>query len=126
MNKPALRFALISCGMLLLVAVAATIAHRTGYIDQDATTRILMVASGVMMAAYSSRGPKDSIQRTARGIAIQRFTGWAFVIASLAWIAIWLVAPVSEASVLAMAPVILAGVAVAVRCLLGRARAAQG
>lgn len=122
--KPAVKFALLSSGLLLAVSVAATVAHKTGLIDQDTTTRILMVAVGVMMTTYSSRGPKDAISRTARGIAIQRFTGWAFVIASLAWIAVWLVAPVSEASVYSMAPILLAGVAVLVRCLTGRAKAA--
>lgn len=124
MNSPAIRFALISVAIIFVVSIAATIAHKTGYIDEDTTTRILMVSIGLMMAAQASRGPKDELKRTARGIAIQRFTGWAVTLAGLAWTAIWAFVPVDQATLLAMAPLILAMAAIIVRCFVGRTKTA--
>ena len=120
--KPAIKFALVSTGVLFVVAIAATVAHKTGYIDQDTTTRILMASLGVFMAAYANRGPKDDLKRTPRGIAIQRFTGWAMTLASLVWTAVWIFAPIDSANLLAMAPILLAGVAVGVRCIAFRSK----
>ena len=124
MKNPAIRFALISTGMLFIVAVAAVAARKAGYIDHDASTRILMVALGILMAAQASRSPKDELKRTPRGIAIQRFTGWAMTLASLAWTVIWLVAPIDGATLMSMVPILIGGAAVAIRCLTWRPRSA--
>ena len=122
--KPAIKFALAATGVLFAVSIAATVAHKTGYIDQDMTTRILMVSLGVFMVAQSSRSPKDDLKRTARGIAIQRFTGWAMTLAGLAWTVIWVLVPVDQATLLSMAPFGIALAAVIARCFVGRAKTA--
>ena len=122
--KPAIKFALVSTGVLFLVSAAITVAHKTGYIGEDLTTRLLMISLGVLMIVTSSRGPKDEIKKTARGIAIQRFTGWAMTLAALAWTVIWVFVPVDQANLLAMIPFGIALAAILVRCFSGRAKTA--
>lgn len=123
MTKPIVR-ALILAGALLAGAVALTVAKRTGYLDADTTLRAIMVLLGLVMAIYANDIPKQVTKKTARGQAMQRLTGRAMLLAYVAYVAIWIFAPISLANALSLVPVLLAGAWVAVVCLRGRARAA--
>ena len=45
-------------GGIIAVALAATLARRTGVIDADAVTRIVLGVIGLMVAWYGNRMPK--------------------------------------------------------------------
>lgn len=123
MNKQIVR-ALGLAGVMLGGAVVLTLAKRAGYIDEDLTLRGIMVLIGLMMIVYANDIPKAVIKKTARGQAMQRVAARALVLAYLAYVAVWIFAPMSLANGLAMIPVALAAGWIAVACLISRTRTA--
>jgi len=121
MNRQIAR-ALILAGGLLAGSIALTAARRMSYLDADTTLRAIMVLLGLVMAIYANDIPKQVTKKTARGQAMQRLTGRAMVLAYLAYVAIWIFAPIDLANALSLVPVLLAGAWVAVVCVRSRAQ----
>jgi hypothetical protein len=109
---------------LLSVAAGLAYARRIGVVSPDLAVRGTMAAIGLMLAFYGNAIPKVIKVTTPRARAIQRFTGWAFVLAGLAYAAIWGLAPLNLAAEAASAAVAAAMVSVFVYCLVTRARSA--
>jgi hypothetical protein len=115
-----IKSALMQAGATLAVALVATVLHKTGVISQDATTRVVMIAIGLVLAWQSNAIPKALPIRSARSQAYKRLSGWAFVLSGLAFAAAWAFAPIEMAATLSMAPVAVAMVTVFVVCLSNR------
>ncbi|WP_421729161.1 ammonium transporter [Brevundimonas sp.] len=79
-------------GGIIAIALAATLARRLGAIDTDTVTRIVMGATGLMVAWYGNRMPKTLAPNTcARQIA--RLGGWSLAISGLIYAGLWAFAP---------------------------------
>ena len=120
--KKTTKAALVQAGTILAVAVVATVLHRTGVISQDTTTRVLMISLGLLFAWQSNATPKTAPTASARMRAVNRLSGWAFVIAGLGWAAIWAFVPVGPAAALSMIAIAIAALAVLGYCLSTRNR----
>jgi hypothetical protein len=103
----------------------ATVLHKTGFITQDTTTRVLMITIGLVIAWQSNATPKADPLASARVRAANRLSGWAFVLSGLGWAAIWAFVPIGPAAPLSMIPIAIAGLTVFAYCLLTRNRSAK-
>ncbi len=115
--------ALAVAGIMLVLSVLIVLAKRSGMIDGDASTRALMVITGLVLAYFANEGPK-AVFRTARALKVQRVSGWAFVLASLAYAGAWAFAPMGVALPLSMIAMGAAGAVVFGYCLWTRNSAA--
>ncbi len=115
--------ALVLAGGLLAGSAALTVARRMGLLDADTTLRAIMALLGLVMVIYANAIPKRVTKKTARGQAIQRLTGRAMLLAYLAYIAIWIFAPIDKANGLSLIPVLFAGGAVWFACEKARRQA---
>lgn len=124
MNK-SIKSALIQAGVTLGVAVVATALRKAGVIDKDTTIRVLMITIGLVIAWQSNATPKAEPTASPRRRAINRLTGWAFVLSGLGYAAIWAFMPIGPANPWSMVAIALAGVTVLVYCLSTRNRPAK-
>jgi hypothetical protein len=90
---------------LLSVAAGLAYGRRMGFVSPDLAVRGTMAAIGLMLAFFGNGIPKVITVTTPRARAIQRFAGWAFVLAGLAYAAIWALAPLTQAAEAASAAV---------------------
>lgn len=105
MKRPILT-GLIAASLQIAVALFAREGVKLGYFDQDVATRITMVAIGMVMLFYANFASKV-VSRSAWFIAVIRFLGWSMALGALAWIGIWLFAPMEIANPAAVAAVAL-------------------
>lgn len=83
-------------GGLLALGLGGTWARQAGYIDQDALTRLVMGAIGLMIAWYGNRMPKNFVpSASARKVA--RVGGWSMALSGLVYSLLWAFAPVDVA-----------------------------
>ena len=112
-------------GGLIAVALAATLAHRLGVIDTDTVTRIVMGATGLMVAWYGNHMPKTfAPSRCAQQMA--RLGGWSLAISGLIYAGLWMFAPIETALMFGCGSII-AGISATVSyglILRGRAQTA--
>lgn len=93
--------ALIHTGALLAGTLLLTIAHKIfGWIDNDTTTRGLMVLMGLFLAAMGNSMPKQmdgpppqTPQLAAVRQAVTRVGGWAMLLGGLVWTVLWAFTP---------------------------------
>ncbi len=110
-------------GFILGLALAASLARNLGYIDQETTLRIVLGATGLMIASFGNRIPKTFVAG-ANAKKAQRVTGWSMVLSGLVYAGAFILAPIPTAMVVGSGAVIL-GLAVAIGyCLSLRSRAA--
>ena len=79
-------------GGLIAVALGATLARQQGYIEGDAVTRIVMGATGLMVAWFGNRMPK-TFAPGADARKVTRVGGWAMALSGLVYAALWAFAP---------------------------------
>lgn len=91
MNKD-LAGSLMWGGGIVVLALAATFARGQGYIDADTTTRIVLCATGLMVAWFGNRMPK-TIAPGARARQAQRVGGWSMALSGLVYAGLWAFAP---------------------------------
>lgn len=96
----ALRSAAVIFLGLFAVMIAIAIAKKTGHLDYDLAKRGVGMALGVMLVAAGNLLPKfhlfHSPRREAReSLAAERFAGWVFVVAGVAYLAVWALAPMA-------------------------------
>ncbi len=109
---------------LLTVAAGLTWARRMGWVDIDLPARGTMMAIGMLVAIYGNAIPKVIKTTSPRARSEQRFAGWAFVLAGLAYAAVWALAPLEYAAEVASAVVASALLSVLAYGLLKRSRPA--
>lgn len=73
---------------ILVLALAATLARQQGYIDEDTSIRIVLAATGLMVAAYGNRMPKKMVP-TAWARQAQRVGGWSLALSGLVYAGLW-------------------------------------
>ena len=109
MNKEVMNSLAWGVGIVVL-ALAATGARKMGYIDGDMVNRIVLGATGLMVAAFGNRIPK-TLARSAGARKAQRVAGWSMVISGLIYAGLWAFAPFQTA-VIGGCAAILIGIAV--------------
>ncbi len=109
-------------GGIVALALASSGARNLGYIDQETTLRIVLGATGLMIASFGDRIPKTFVRGEGARKA-QRVTAWAMVLSGLVYAGAFVFAPVSTAIMVGCGAVIL-GLAVSIGyCLTLRGRA---
>lgn len=109
-------------GGLIALALAATVARDLDYITSDTVTRMVMGATGLMIAWYGNRMPKAFVP-SAAARQVARVGGWSMALSGLVYAGLWALAPFSVALVIGCGAV-LAGIAATIGyCLSLRAKA---
>ena len=112
-------------GGIVVLALCASYARSQGFIDHDTTTRIVIGATGLMIAAFGNRMPKRFVS-SERARKAQRVGGWSLAISGLIYGGLWAFAPLNVALWVGCGAII-AGMAVTLGYCLwlrGRARTA--
>lgn len=97
MNKEVMGSLAWGVGIVVL-ALAATGARKLGYIDGDMVNRIVLGATGLMVAAFGNRIPK-TFTPSAGARKAQRVAGWSMVLSGLVYAGLWALAPFQTAVV---------------------------
>jgi len=109
-------------GGLIALALAASFARQQGYIDGDMVNRIVMGATGLMIAWFGNRMPK-AIAPSASARQVARVGGWSLALSGLVYAGLWAFAPF-EVALIGGCGAIIAGMAVTLGyCLSLRAKA---
>ena len=69
-------------GGIVVLALAATFARREGYIDSDMVNRIVLGATGLMIAWQGNRLPKSFLPNAGARKA-RRVAGWSLALSGL-------------------------------------------
>jgi len=110
---------------IVVLALAATGARKLGYIDEDTVTRLVLGATGLMVAWFGNRIPK-TIAPGPRARQAQRVAGWSMALSGLVYAGLWAFAPM-QVALIAGSGAVLLGIAVSFAYCLGlwgRARTA--
>ena len=116
--KQELKQGLAWAAFMLVLAIGASVAHRLGYIDRVATTRLVTVPTALYLAWYGNRMPKVFLP-SAGARQQRRVAAWSFVISGLFAVGLFAFAPIAVAP-WAGSVAILAGVAVSFGYCLSR------
>lgn len=95
MNKDVMNSLAWGAGIVVL-ALIATGARKLGYIDGDMVNRIVLGATGLMVAAFGNRIPK-TFTPSAGARKAQRVAAWSMVISGLIYAGLWAFAPFQTA-----------------------------
>lgn len=110
-------------GGIILLALACSLARSLGYLDQETTLRIVLGATGLMVAAFGNRIPK-TFAPAAWARKAQRVTAWSMVLSGLVYAGAFILAPTMQAAMMIGCGAIVLGLAVAIGyCLSLRNRA---
>jgi hypothetical protein len=101
---------IIWAAAMIAVALAAQFAHRLGYLDDNAVTRIVSAAIGLWMVWFGNRIPKTVVPNAFANRA-RRVSAWSLVLSGLAYTGLWAFAPIPVAQ-WGGPGVVLAGIAV--------------
>ncbi len=93
-------------GGIVALALACTVARSLGYIDQETSLRIVLGATGLMIASFGNRIPKQFVSGAGARKA-QRVTAWAMVLSGMIYAGAFMLAPLSAAMVIGCGAVIL-------------------
>lgn len=85
-------------GGIVALALAATAARAAGWLEAETVTRIVIGATGLMVAWYGNRMPK-AIAGTAVARRVQRVGGWSLALSGLLYAGLWAFAPMEVAVV---------------------------
>lgn len=121
MNKELIQDLAMGVGIVVL-ALCATFARSQGYIDHETTTRIVIGATGLMVAWFGNRMPKR-FAPSERARKVQRVGGWSMAISGLIYAGLWAFAP-TRVALWVGCGTILAGMAITLAyCLSLRSKA---
>ena len=107
---------------IVVLALGATYARKLGYIEGETVTRLVLGATGLMVAWFGNRMPKTFVPST-RARQAQRVGGWSMALSGLAYAGLWAFAPF-DVALIGGCSAILVGIAVTIGyCLSVRDRA---
>ena len=121
MNKD-IKGSLFWAAGLILLGLGASLARQQGYIDADMTTRIVLGATGLMVAWFGNRMPK-MFAPSARARQAHRVGGWSMALSGLVYAGLWAFAPFNVALIGGCGAIILGIVVTVAYCLSLRDRA---
>jgi len=112
---------LVGAGLILAISLGLSIATSfdlLGSNPEEVSQRVMGVVLGLTLVVMGNFVPKRLKPLTgtcepARVQALQRFTGWVFVLAGLTYATLWLVLPVEQADVFSIG-VVMAGLVLVV------------
>jgi uncharacterized membrane protein YeiB len=107
---------------IVVLALASTYARKLGYIEAETVTRIVMCATGLMVAWFGNRMPKRFVP-DAWARQATRVGGWSMALSGLIYAALWVFAPTQLAVVAGSAAVMLGILVTISYCLSLRNRA---
>jgi hypothetical protein len=81
---------------ILLLGLGARFAFNQGYIDDDMMQRVVIGATGLMIAYFGNRAPK-AVAPSAYAQQIARVAGWSLVLSGLVYAGLWAFAPIPVA-----------------------------
>ena len=107
---------------IVVLALGATYARQLGYIEGETVTRLVLGATGLMVAWFGNHMPK-TIAPGARARQAQRVGGWSMALSGLVYAGLWAFAPF-DVALIGGCGAILVGIAVTTGyCLSVRDRA---
>lgn len=98
MNKDVIQ-SLAWAGGILALALAASLARQQGFIGDEMTTRIVIVAIGLMIVWQGNRIPKTFVP-DARARQAKRVAGWSLALSGLVYTGMFAFAPIWLAVIL--------------------------
>ncbi len=111
-------------GGIVALALACSLARSLGYLDQETTLRIVLGATGLMIASFGNRIPK-TFAPGAGARKAQRVTAWSMVISGLVYAGAFVIAPTMMTAVVLGCGAIILGMAISLGyCLSLRTRTA--
>ena len=111
-------------GAIIGLALAATFARQQGYIEGDMVNRIVLGATGLMIAWFGNRMPK-ALAPSVDARRVARVGGWSMFLSGLVYAGLWAFAPF-EVALIGGCGAIIVGMAVTMGyCLSLRAKAAR-
>lgn len=111
MNKDLMGNLAWGCGIVIL-ALAASFARREGYIDSETVNRIVLGATGLMIAWQGNRLPKTFLP-SAGARQARRVAGWSLALSGLVYAGLWAFAPF-QVALIGGCGAIIVGIAVTV------------
>lgn len=84
---------LIWGGSVVVVALAASLARKMGYMDDETVKRLVIGMTGLMIAWYGNRMPKTFVP-SSWGRQARRIAAWSLVLSGLVYAGIWAFAPI--------------------------------
>ena len=107
---------------IIVLALGASLARKLGYMDDETVTRLVIGTTGLMIAWFGNRMPKDFVP-SAWARQVRRVGGWSLVLSGLVYAGLWAFAPISVA-IAGGCGAVAAGMAVTIGyCLALRAKA---
>jgi hypothetical protein len=107
---------------IVVLALASTYARKLGYIEAETVTRIVMCATGLMVAWFGNRMPKRFVPNALARQAT-RVGGWSMASSGLIYAALWVFAP-TQVAVVGGSAAIIVGILVTISyCLSLRSKA---
>lgn len=79
-------------GGIIVLALASSFAQSQGYIDDEASSRIVLGATGLMIAWFGNQMPKTFVP-SASARSVNRIAGWSLALSGLVYAALWAFAP---------------------------------
>lgn len=113
-DKDSIYYAVAGAALMVGLALAISTMRALGLLDQGDSSlalRLFGTFNGAVLVFYGNVVPKRLVRYDpgaadpGRKAALLRFSGWVFVLAGLAHIAIWLFAPIGRAALWSMVPV---------------------
>ena len=101
---------------LIVLAVLAQLGRKLGFLDQEAVTRLVTGATGIMIAWLGNRMPKAFVPNACARQA-RRVAGWSMTLSGLIYAGLFAFAPLHEAFVFGPAAVITGIVLTLYYCL---------
>ena len=97
---------------IVVLALAASLTRKLGYIDTDTVNRLVMGAIGLMVAWFGNRMPKRFVPN-AMARRVHRVGGWSMALSGLTYAGLWAFAPL-DVAVVGGSGAILVGLAVTI------------
>ncbi|WP_309628674.1 ammonium transporter [Brevundimonas sp.] len=98
-------------GGIVALALACSLARSLGYLEQETTLRIVLGATGLMIASFGNRIPKK-FAPSACARKAQRVTAWSMVLSGLVYAGAFVLAPTMMTAIVIGCGAILTGMAV--------------
>ncbi|WP_395327262.1 ammonium transporter [Novosphingobium sp. BL-8H] len=84
-------------GLIVALALGASLARKLGYIDTDTVTRLVIGANGLMIAWNGNRMPKTFVPH-AQARQARRVAGWSLTLSGLIYAGLFVFAPLRVAA----------------------------
>jgi hypothetical protein len=81
---------------IVVVALIASFLRKSGYLEADTVTRVVIGMTGLMIASFGNRMPKTFVP-SAFARQARRVAAWSLVVSGLVYAGLWAFAPIPVA-----------------------------